>query len=417
MSIRVYVESLGCKLNQCERDLLARQFFEAGYAVVSRPEDADLCIVNTCAVTRVAARKSRHRFRYLQRINPSARLVATGCYAGLRLDGLEVDLVVTNERKEDLVSVVAARWGPAELGGSRAERSAGMASRTRPMVKIQDGCDNTCTYCIVRVLRGPQRSRPRSEILAEVRDLVHQGYHEVVLTGVHVGAYGRDSGDSLAGLVRAVLAQSLPDRLRLSSIEPWDLSPDFVDLWADPRLCRHLHLPLQSGCDATLERMNRRYTSAQFAELVARARAAIPDLAVTTDVIAGFPGETDQEFAASAAFVEQMQFARIHVFPYSERPGTPAAAMPDQVDFQVRRQRARLAREIGQRSGRAFRQRFLGRTLAVLWERRLDNGRWSGLADNYIRVYAQAERDLANVLCDARLSRLDSNGVYGEIVS
>jgi threonylcarbamoyladenosine tRNA methylthiotransferase MtaB len=416
MSIRVYVESLGCKLNQCERDLLARQFVEAGYAVVLQPEDADVCIVNTCAVTRVAARKSRRRFRTLQRINPSARLVATGCYTGLGLDGLEVDLVVTNERKEDLVSVVAARWGPAELGSSRAERSAGMASRTRPMVKIQDGCDNTCTYCIVRLLRGPQRSRARGEILAEVRDLVRQGYHEVVLTGVHVGAYGRDSGDSLASLVRAILAQSPPDRLRLSSIEPWDLSPDFVDLWADPRLCRHLHLPLQSGCDATLERMNRHYTSAQFAELVARARSAIPDLAVTTDVIAGFPGETEQEFAASAAFIEQMQFARIHVFPYSERPGTPASTMPDQVDLQVRRQRARLVREIGQRSGRAFRQRSVGRTLAVLWERRLDNGRWSGLTDNYIRVYAQTERDLANVLCDARLSSLESNGVYGEIV-
>jgi threonylcarbamoyladenosine tRNA methylthiotransferase MtaB len=249
-----------------------------------------------------------------------------------------------------------------------------------------------------------------------VAHLVQQGYHEVVLTGVHVGAYGQDLGDDLTGLVRAILAQASPDRLRLSSIEPWDLAPEFLALWQDPRMCRHLHLPLQSGCDATLRRMNRNYTAAQYADLVARARLAIPDLAVTTDVIAGFPGETEREYAASAAFIAQMSFARIHVFAYSERPGTPAAAMPDQVHPQVRRQRARALREIAQRSGEAFRRAFVGRTVPVLWEARLADGSWSGLTDNYIRVSADHAGDLRNALRPTVLSALEPGGIRGVLV-
>jgi threonylcarbamoyladenosine tRNA methylthiotransferase MtaB len=335
------------------------------------------------------------------------------------VDGLEADLIVTNERKGDLVSLVEEQvdvWALCgNLPGRPPASSDATISRTRPLVKIQDGCDNACTYCIVHILRGRQRSRPRKEILAEVAGWVRQGYHEVVLTGVHVGSYGQDSGDSLIGLVRTILSDSPPDRLRLSSIEPWDLTPEFFTLWEDPRLCRHLHLPLQSGCDATLRRMNRHYTAAQFAALMTQARRAMPGLAVTTDIIVGFPGETEDEFETSVAYVEQMAFARAHVFPYSERPGTPAATMPDQVELQLRRRRAKRMREVAGRGSEMFRRQFLGRTLLVLWETRLADGWWSGLTDNYIRVYAKSEEDLANALRPTRLTGLQANGLRGKV--
>jgi threonylcarbamoyladenosine tRNA methylthiotransferase MtaB len=365
--------------------------------------------------------------------------------------------LVTNAQKPDLVLLVQAELGAWGLDESAAELSEAvlvgslgdsvsaraLRPRTRPLVKIQDGCDNACAYCIVRTLRGWQRSRPRQEVLGEIARLVQQGYHEVVLTGVHVGAYGRDTGDSLGGLVRAILQRLPLERLRLSSIEPWDLARagperamdadeghagDFFALWEDSRLCRHLHLPLQSGCDVTLRRMNRNYTTAQYAGWVAQARAAIPGLALTTDVIAGFPGETESEFSASLAFIEQMQFARVHAFSYSPRPGTPAAGMLDQIDLPVRQQRALQIRESGRRSGESFRRQFLGCTLPVLWEIGLGTGqhmqsirqrqtnRWSGLTDNYIRVYVESERDLANVLSPARLCTLDADGVRGEVL-
>ncbi|MBN1936206.1 MAG: tRNA (N(6)-L-threonylcarbamoyladenosine(37)-C(2))-methylthiotransferase MtaB [Anaerolineae bacterium] len=420
MATRVYVESLGCKLNQCERDRLAQQFAESGFLVVDQVQEADLCVLNTCAVTHVAAGKSRRRAHQLRRLNPSMWLVATGCYTGISDNGLCADLIVENADKDSLVSRVQAAVRSTDLfAGEKPdgiERS--LLTRTRPLVKIQDGCDNDCSYCIVRVLRGRQRSRPRGQVVAEVISLVGQGHREVVLTGVHVGAYGREGGDSLAGLVRAILDQThAPERLRLSSIEPWDLTPGFFDLWQDARLCRHLHLPLQSGCDATLARMNRRYTTARFADQVAQARAAIPDLAITTDLIVGFPGESEAEFAQSLTFVEQMAFARAHVFPFSPRPGTPAAAMPGQIDPQTRRDRTRQMSQVAQRSSEAFRQRFLGRVLAVLWETRRADGRWSGLTDNYIRVFANSKRALSNTICLVRLLALDASGMRGEWVA
>jgi threonylcarbamoyladenosine tRNA methylthiotransferase MtaB len=271
------------------------------------------------------------------------------------------------------------------------------------------------------MLRGPQCSRARRDILEEISGLVRKGCHEVVLTGVHVGAYGSDTGDTLAGLVRAILAYSSLDRLRLSSIEPWDLTEEFLSMWDDPRLCRHLHLPLQSGCDDTLRRMNRRYTATEYAAWVARARDKIPGLALTTDVIAGFPGETADDHTISATFVERMQFARVHVFAYSARPGTPAAEMPGAVDLEVCRQRAAQIRQIGRHSGDAFRRQFLGHTLPVLWEIRRTQrgsrvrGRWSGLTDNYIRVYTHSEQDLTNTLVPTRLVVLEKGGIGGEL--
>ena len=327
--MRVFLTSVGCKLNQSEVESWARHLAAFGCEVVADPAAADLCVVNTCTVTHVAARKSRQLVRRCHRANPQAQIVVTGCYAEMSpaeassLPG--VILVLGTAGKEHLVETVAERLGLQRVQEPR-DVSPIPSRHTRAWVKIQDGCDNACTYCIVHIARGRQRSRPLPEVLTEILARQAEGYQEMVLTGVHIGAYGREHGTTLAALIETILAQTQFRRLRLTSIEPWDVTGDLLALWENPRLCRHLHLPLQSGCDATLQRMNRRYTAAHYRDLVRRAREAIPDLAVTTDVIVGFPGEDEGEFAATAAFVTAMEFARIHVFPFSARPGTVAAA-------------------------------------------------------------------------------------------
>ena len=431
--MRVYVDSLGCKLNQSEMDALASRLIRRGHQVVTSPDEAELCVLNTCAVTHVAAQKSRQVLRRLHRANPKACLVATGCYAELTPAELHslpgVELVVGNQDKEQLETLIGAGLArdravadvmPDPLFPSSSFRP---SIRTRALVKIQDGCDNACTYCVIRVARGPQRSRPPDQVLAEVRAKLRAGHQEVVLTGVHIGAYGREEGVAdpdldLWALVARILAEIEVPRLRLSSIEPWDLSERAFRLWDEPRLCRHLHLPLQSGCDATLQRMARRYTAAEFAALVAAARAAIPDLAVTTDVIVGFPGETNADFAESLAFVRTMGFARVHVFPYSLRAGTPAAALPDQVPSPVKAERARAMRAASAASTRAFCQRFVGRSMRVLWEssqRGQAGSAWSGLTDNYLRVQTVSSGNLANSITSTRLVAVTRNGLQGQV--
>ena len=422
--MRIYVGSLGCKLNQSEMDALARQLAAGGHQVVTAPAEADLCVLNTCAVTHVAAQKSRQALRRMHRDNPQARLIATGCYAQLTPGDLcelpGVEMVVGNREKDQLEELLGKdAMGVRSLGSA----SSLPRTRTRALVKIQDGCDNACTYCIIRVARGPQRSRPAGEILAEVQARLAAGHQEIVLTGVHIGAYGRDRQGSpgridLWGLVRQVLAETGVPRLRLSSIEPWDLSEQALQLWDDPRLCRHLHLPLQSGSNATLHRMARQYTTAQFQRWVTAARAAIPDLAVTTDLIVGFPGETDGEFEESLAFVQKIGFSRAHVFPYSIRPGTPAAQMPGQVPSQIKAERSRALRGVASASQRAFSQSFVGRTMDVLWEsdREGDKGaEWSGLTDNYLRVHTRSPANLANRLLSTRLVAITGNDLLGEV--
>jgi len=421
--VKVYLRSLGCKLNQSEVEALARRFIAAGCQVVTDAEEADLCVVNTCAVTHIAARKSRRLIRRLHRANPEARIVVTGCYAELfphevaKIEGVE--LVVGNADKERLVERLGIRgYG---LGVTTPIPYPLFFNRTRAFVKIQDGCNNRCAYCVIGLARGRERSRPPEEVLAEIGARVEAGCKEVVLTGVNIGAYGRDLGTSLGRLIEDILTKTAVPRLRLSSIEPWDFDPSLLRLWEDPRLCRHLHLPLQSGCDATLRRMRRRYTAAEYAELVERAREAIPDLALTTDVIVGFPGETEADFEESLRFVEKMGFARLHVFKYSARPGTPAATMPQQVPCEEKRRRSEAMMALARRGSEEFRRRFLGRTMEVLWERkeRRREGRrriWSGLTDNYIRVWAESEADLANTITPAKLVALTEDGMRGEIV-
>jgi len=413
---RVFLDVLGCRLNRSETERMAGQFAAAGWALVGSPDRADWVVINTCAVTAIAERKSRHAVRRAHRANPAARIAVTGCYAELapetlaRLPG--VVQVVGNAEKERLAERITGQAIPAHLPG--------VLLGTRAFVKVQDGCDNHCAYCITARLRGPSRSRPLGDILGEVGALARRGVKEIVLTGVHLGAYGRDSESpvSLRDLLAALLGETALPRLRLSSLEPWDITGDLFDLWRDSRLCPHLHLPLQSGCSATLRRMARRTTPESFARLVEAARARIPDLAVTTDIIVGFPGETGDEFEESRRFIEAMGFARLHVFRYSPRPGTPAAQMPHQVSKSIQRERADRLLALDRAHRRDYARRFVGRTMDVLWESGSSETTWSGLTGNYIRVTAAippGAKSLYNTITPTRLTGAHGGELVGEV--
>lgn len=420
--MRVYLDNIGCRLNWSEIEILARQFVAAGHPVVATPLDADVILVNTCAVTAQAERKTRHELRSLHRENPDAQIAVVGCFPTLRPEismGFPgVRWVIPNVDKAHTVDLVTAEpLSPSFRQDSTKESD---MLRTRAFVKVQDGCDNHCTYCIIPSLRGPSRSRSLADITAEVQSLVEEAdCQEAVLTGASLGAYGRDLGSDvdLWKLVETLLADSDVSRLRLSSVEPWDVDETFFELWDNPRLCRQIHLPLQAGSDATLRRMGRPITLSAFARLVKTARAAISDLAVTTDVIVGFPGEDEDAFRESYAFVKQMAFAKLHVFPYSSRPGTPATKLPHQVPRALRDERARKMRALGAEQRRRFKTGFLERELDVLWEKRRPDGRWTGWTDNYIRVVAHGEEDLYNQITPTRLVALENGCPKGEALT
>jgi threonylcarbamoyladenosine tRNA methylthiotransferase MtaB len=405
---------LGCRLNQAEIDSIARQLQVRGHSLVTSPADADQIILNTCAVTQDSAHTSRKLVRQMHRANPGAAITVTGCYAQLEPDMMAalpgVMRVVDNADKERLVEMITDQPDEIfDLEPLTRQAQAARAGRTRAFVKVQDGCDNACTFCVTTLARGAGRSCSTVDVLTEIRLLLAIGYHEIVLTGVHLGSYGHDLGerDGLLHLVRAILNETDVSRLRVSSLEPWDLQPDFFDLWADARLCRHLHLPLQSGCDATLRRMARRTNQKQYGALVQEARVRVPDMCVTTDVIVGFPGETDAEFEESLSFIGAMDFAGLHVFRYSKRPGTAAARMRGHVDEATRR--ARSARLIALADGQeqAYAQRFTGQVLPVLWEQvagATEEGFINvGYTDNYIRVRSLHPRPLTNLIVPARM--------------
>jgi threonylcarbamoyladenosine tRNA methylthiotransferase MtaB len=399
----IALDSVGCKLNQAESQLFARQFAERGYQLVPADNGADVYILNTCTVTHIADSKCRKLLNQARRRNPGALVVAVGCYVERARQDLArmkgVDLVLDNSQKMNLVS-----WLEESGRLSRPSASAPTKAnlRTRAFVKIQDGCNNLCTYCIVPLVRGGERSVPAVELLAEVGQRVADGDKEVVLTGTEIGAYNHQ-GVGLVELLERILAETGIARLRLSSLQPQEISPELVGLWHDERLCRHFHLSLQSGSDVVLERMGRRYNTADYRRAVELIREAVPGVAITTDIIVGFPGETDAEFQESYNFAKQMQFARIHVFPYSPRPGTQAALMSQQVGERVKQERSRRMLALGRASVHNFRQKFVGQTVTVLWEKETC-GVWSGLTDNYIRVFTKSDRDLTNQLLPAKLA-------------
>ncbi|MCA9913008.1 MAG: tRNA (N(6)-L-threonylcarbamoyladenosine(37)-C(2))-methylthiotransferase MtaB, partial [Anaerolineae bacterium] len=405
--MKVHLRMLGCRLNQSEIDRMARQFEQQGHIIVNDPAEADQIVVNTCAVTNEATRSSRKLIRELNRSSEDAAISVTGCYAQISPEEIAVlpgvGRVVDNLQKESLVSQITGEE-VAEFDLEPHQRSLrpGEGARTRAFVKVQDGCDNACTFCVTTVARGEGRSRDADEIIQEINMLHEMGYQEAVLTGVHLGSYGHDSGDSdgLLHLTRQILAETQMPRLRLSSLEPWDLSPGFFDLWQDERLQPHLHLPLQSGSDATLKRMRRHTNQAAFRELMQAARAAIPDVKITSDVIVGFPGETDDEFAESLAFIQEMNFGGLHVFRYSTRPGTPAARMKGKVRKNIKKERSRILLEHSDQQEQRFAEQYIGQTVPVLWEQvtgSSDEGFFNvGYTHNYIRVEGVHPRVLTN---------------------
>ena len=423
----VAIETHGCKLNQADSGLLASDMLAAGFRLVPASEPADVYIVNTCTVTHVADRKARHSLRAARRRNPDATIVATGCYAERSPDVLaglsEVDLVARRAVRARIASIIVESRGKSTA--DRAIRApvvgpAATLSRARALVKIQEGCDQVCAYCIVPKVRGRERSIPPPEIIGRINELVSSGVNEVVLTGTQLGSYGFDlTGIDLAGLLRRILSESDVQRLRVSSIQPQEIGLGLLDLWADARLCPHFHLALQSGNDEVLRRMRRRYTARQFVETVDKIRAAVPGVSITTDVIVGFPGESEDDFRETYALCDRVGFSAMHLFPYSARPGTSATHFGGRVDPEAKGRRMAELLALSRRHAAAFRARFLGSTRTVLWEGRRSSAgddRWSGLTDNYIRVVGGSSTPLTNLITRARLMEQEEDLVLVQVL-
>ncbi len=443
--MRIFLDQIGCRLNYGEMETLAGRLRAVGHQVVNAPDHAQVIVFNSCAVTADAVRGSRKQVRHLHASNPMARIAVTGCWATLQpqaalaLPG--VALVADNQEKA-LLHTLLEPWS-AELDEPddllRMQPAAtpfdgdlaldARRSRTRAFIKVQDGCNNKCTFCIVTVARGASRSRAIGSIIEAVQELVTSGVQEAVLTGVHLGSYGRDLPSAertdLKALVATILTETTMPRLRLSSLEPWELAEGFFDLWQQwpDRLCPHLHLPLQAGTDQQLRQMARRCTVATFRQLVYEARTVIPDVILTTDLIAGFPGETETDFQAGLAFVEELRFVHAHIFPFSGREGTAAAKFSDSVPTAVKKRRAQALRSVIERTGHAERQRFVGTQRSVLWEGEgqplTDQpGRlWSGLTDNYLRVTTVVDEDvdLHNRVTPTQLTGPSGETLLGEL--
>ena len=420
----VYIETHGCKLNQADSQELARRFTEAGYRLADDTSRVDVYVVNTCTVTHVADRKARHAVRNARRRYPNSLVVATGCYAQRAPQQLaqitEVDLVLGNTSKDVLAQKVAEALGLLEVACSTGDAEPLESTsplRTRAMVKIRQGCDQVCAYCIVPKVRGRERSIPPDALLEQVQRLVVEGHQEVVLTGTQLGTYGFDvPGASLARLLERLLRETAVPRLRVSSLQSQELTDELVELWRNPRLCPHFHLPLQSGSEAVLRRMRRRYSPQQYAEAVESIRKRIPDAAITADVIVGFPGETEAMFQETHRFCRRIGYAGLHVFPYSPRPGTSAAHFGDRVEEQVKGERMGQMLALAREQAHHYRQGLLGSTRPVLWERsqRVSNATiWSGLTDSYVRVAMSSPEPLANRVTAVVLERQAGDVVWG----
>lgn len=424
--MKVYFDTIGCRLNQSEIEKYASQFRAAGHEVVVTAAEADLVVVNTCTVTAKAASDSRQKVRQAAHAG-DAEIVLTGCWATLEpqnaLNLPHVMRVVPNLEKDHLaLDLLQAPAEEFDLEPLARQPLPGLHRRTRAFVKVQDGCDNFCTFCITRLARGEGRSVPLDDVLADLRYDIQGGTKEVVLSGVNLGSWGCDLNprQQLADLIRGLLEQGGMRRLRLSSLEPWDVDEDFFHLWQDERLCKHLHLPLQSGCAATLKRMARKITPASYARLVAQARQAVPEIAITTDLIIGFPGEDEAEFEESLAFVRGMEFAGGHVFAFSPRPGTTAEKMKGQAPLAVCKQRSAILRAAVAESAERYRSQFVGCEADVLWESPsgldADGWRLEGLTDNYLRVSAVAKENLWNRISRVRLERVEGEVLRGKIL-
>ncbi len=429
--MKIFLDSIGCRLNQSEIETYARQFHAAGHTLVPTAGEADLAVINTCSVTNAADSDSRGKIRQVVRTG-TAKVVVTGCWSTLNPDTAAefpgVHQVIPNVDKELLVpNLLKIPEENFDLEPLAREPIPGARLRTRAFIKVQDGCDSRCTFCVTTIARGSSRSRKAVDILNDIHASVdseiagESAAKEIVLTGVHLGSWGKDFSEvqNITDLVRLILQETDVPRLRLSSIEPWDLDEEFFSLWENDRLCRHLHLPLQSGSSSVLRRMARKTNPEAYAKLVATARRYCPDIALTTDLIAGFPGETDLEFFETVDFVRELSFAGGHVFTYSPRPGTKAAEMPNQVPFEVRKKRNAILRDLFAQSAQNYQRGFLNQTIPVLWESviEMDSKSWNlrGLTDNYMRVNSQAPGNFWNQITPVRLSQIQEGCLLGEI--
>jgi threonylcarbamoyladenosine tRNA methylthiotransferase MtaB len=424
--MKIFLDSIGCRLNQSEIEKIAAQFHHSGHQIVRQAGEADLVVVNTCSVTAAAASDSRQKIRQANRLGAGV-IVVTGCWGtlepedALALPGVEQ--VVPNDKKNSLVSFILGLPEDAfDLEPLLRERLPGAHERTRAFIKVQDGCDNHCTFCVTRLARGASRSVPLEEVLRDVNAALAAGIREIVLSGVHLGAWGRDlpGVNGLSNLIRGILERTPLERLRLSSLEPWDLEHNFFSLWEDIRLCRHLHLPLQSGSAETLRRMVRKTSPQAFAAMIANIRETVPEIAITTDIICGFPGETEAEFQESLDFVRRMDFAGGHVFNYSARPQTAAAGLSGHVPHEDRKRRSAEMRQALSESAARFRRCFIGKELSVLWENNScqvgDRFRMEGLSDNYLRVTAQTDDNRWKRINRVRIVKEDAGGLAGDVL-
>ena len=434
MAKKVAFISLGCKVNQYETNAMAQEFIKCGYEVVNHEEKADVYVVNTCTVTNIADRKSRQMLRRVKEINPKAILVACGCYVQVGREELnkmeEIDLIIGNNEKKNIVEIVEnyiensenefisdvmqqkefVEFGPTTY-----------TEKTRAVIKVQDGCDRFCSYCIIPYARGRVRSRKLENVITEAKQIVQKGYKEIIITGIHVASYGKDFKESeygknigLIDLLEELNKIEGLKRIRLSSIEPKIITKEFVERLSKlEKICDHFHLSLQSGCDETLKRMNRRYTTKEFEEGTQLLREKYPNAALTTDVIVGFPGETDEEFNKTYEFLEKIKFYKMHVFKYSQRKGTKAAVMPNQIDGNIKEQRSKKLIELSNKNEEWYNKQYIGKTVEVLFEEK-EGKYFKGHTTNYIEVWAEADGNLENTIKNVEIINSESNRLIGK---
>ena len=431
---KVACYTLGCKVNQYDTEAVLEKFKSAGYEVVDFNEFADVYVVNTCTVTHLSDRKCRQMLRKTKKINPESVLVAMGCYAQIAGEKIkeqvnEIDIIVGTDRRnqivelveeflegqEEMINVVSNIMDVREFEEMTISH---IGEHTRVYVKIQEGCNNYCSYCIIPYTRGRIRSRKEDQVYDEVKRLAGLGFKEIILTGIHVLAYGKDLGDTdLIQLLQRVHDIEGIERIRMSSIEPIAINERFIDaLSRMPKVCHHFHLSLQSGSDTVLRRMNRKYTTKEYAKSVEDLRALWPDVALTTDIIVGFPGESDEEFEETLEFVKRVQLAQIHIFPFSPREGTPAAKMKQQISPEVKEKREKQLAAVEKVLREAFMKQAIGKEMDVLFEKHHD-GYVSGYTSNYLRVQVAGDEALENTIHTVKIEKLlDGHTLYGQLV-
>ncbi len=423
---KVFFQTLGCKVNQYESEAMAELFAAAGYPLAADISEASIVVVNTCTVTAVSSQKSRQMIRRAAGANPNAVLAVVGCYAQSEpevvaaIDG--VDVIIGTKDRTRIVELVEAalqrrerimQVGNVEEIGAF-EELPHAPHRTRAFLKIEDGCNNFCAYCIIPYVRGRVRSRPLESIRTESLALAAAGYKELVLTGIHIGAYGRDLKNvTLVDAIKTVLDAANPLRLRLGSLESAELTDELIDLLkGDGRICNHVHLPLQAGSDAILKAMRRPYTTKNFSELTARLIREVPDVSIGTDLIVGFPSETEAHFAETLTFIKSQPFSKIHVFPYSARAGTLAATLPNQIPPQIKKLRAGLALEVAQAKAQLFSERLIGKTVEIIAETAA-GGLVDGLTKNYVRVCVPDKNIRLGAVVKVKVEKIFKDGVFG----